>query len=120
MSEEPSCFNPRPRKGATPPGSLFGPTGDVSIHAPVRERRGINGKSSSQVGFNPRPRKGATVPWSNGKAYWPVSIHAPVRERLTVHTISSALMSFNPRPRKGATTQKQAFDYYTEFQSTPP
>ena len=75
----------------------------VSIHAPVRERRGQHERNLRSDGFNPRPRKGATRVLVISGAIIFVSIHAPVRERQTAVSWISIVRRFNPRPRKGAT-----------------
>ena len=60
---EGKCFNPRSREGATG-GSEGAPcAGDVSTHAPVRERLTMT---------------------TDGQVVLPVSTHAPVRERQNI------------------------------------
>ena len=76
------CFNPRPREGATKDIEFEVVFKKVSIHAPVKGRRGISFKELQRKSFNPRPREGATQP-----------------EKKTL----SLGFSFNPRPREGAT-----------------
>ena len=72
---------------------------DVSIHAPVRERRARLLPSNRRNSFNPRPRKGATD---------------------LASLCVSAYLRFNPRPRKGATTARRGGGLMEQFQSTPP
>ncbi len=64
--------------------TMLAPEVEVSIHAPVRERRQASARQRLATGFNPRPREGATVVARGTTAYKHVSIHAPVRERPAV------------------------------------
>ena len=54
---------------------------EVSIHAPVRVRRGIQECRLGGQRFNPRTREGATAVMHEQSAAQMVSIHAPVRVR---------------------------------------
>ena len=77
-----SCFNPRPREGATAYKRLCG---------------------MLSVGFNPRPREGATLLRRIAHKEFQVSIHAPVKGRLLSLAFCCVGFCFNPRPREGAT-----------------
>ena len=55
------CFNSRSREGATKIYKKEGKENEVSIHAPVRERRLISIVVLLPTSFNSRSREGATV-----------------------------------------------------------
>ena len=78
-------FNPRPHTGATIPWTKILPWMPISIHAPIRGRRGSNGNLLQFIHFNPRPHTGATV----------FIFHPPCPSSY-----------FNPRPHTGATVQR--------------
>ena len=80
-------FNPRPLAGATRPGHalLFCPA--ISIHAPLRGRRGCHPDHRQHLYFNPRPLAGATSTILSGHIQH---------------------YDFNPRPLAGATTSIQS------------
>ena len=72
----------------------------VSIHAPVRRRRGSGCRfGRCYARFNPRPRKEATLTFSRCLA---------------------SMSCFNPRPRKEATPSVVVHCIGFLFQSTPP
>jgi hypothetical protein len=118
-------FNPRSREGATDQVRLFAVQINISIHAPVRERRGSASGGVRHSNFNPRSREGATSHHgvtANGcndfnprsregatrhdktiKHNKSISIHAPVRERRPRPATIAAARDFNPRSREGAT-----------------
>ena len=75
-------FNPRAREGATICCWSGAAAFLVSIHAPVRARRGDRRR------LQPKPA---------------VSIHAPVRARPKLGSAKRAVGRFNPRAREGAT-----------------
>ena len=100
-------FNSRSRKGATNNIITMSENGDVSIHAPARERRDRCDKCRLCLCFNSRSRKGATTQTTYKNDAIPfqftllqgsdvaviiglyardVSIHAPARERLNAPT----------------------------------
>ena len=99
----------------------------VSIHAPVKVRRGVLTAPAHLLSFNPRTREGATARVGRSVAYLlEVSIHAPVKVRLlrrdydwwhcnvSIHAPVkvrhayphkiSLYRCFNPRTREGATS----------------
>ena len=103
-----SCFNPRPREGATwlkehADGKLR-----VSIHAPVKGRLGVGDADGDRGRVSIHaPVKGRQENRNYPRLILEVSIHAPVKGRRTACTRPSASGRFNPRPREGA-TQGQA------------
>ena len=121
----PLDFNPRPLAGATDMGKRKRKRLFISIHAPLRGRRGI-GRNHTDIGyfnprplagatlsvtdynggikyFNPRPLAGATENWQADKKIPYISIHAPLRGRPEVACLRAAIRYFNPRPLAGAT-----------------
>ena len=92
-------FNPRPLAGATLCPALSHPPVAISIHAPLRGRRGSFLWGWTTRYFNPRPLAGATDPRTGLEQLSEISIHAPLRGR-------------RYRNRKQNQNQK--------FQSTPP
>ena len=54
---------------------------EVSIHAPVKERRFLGSFNADDYGFNSRSREGATRLGGFDLRRELVSIHAPVKER---------------------------------------
>ena len=79
-----SSFDPRSREGATASDMLVPHIVDVSIRAPVRERRRTRRPLGSSTGFDPRSREGATRDDGVAVNRPDVSIRAPVRERQAV------------------------------------
>ena len=77
-----TCFNPRPREGATDAVHAASILNEVSIHAPV---------------------KGRLSPVLVKQEYSTVSIHAPVKGRQEAAVAHDTVCGFNPRPREGAT-----------------
>ena len=87
-------FNSRSRKGATKHSDKLPEALEVSIHAPVRERRLLDLEIWMMLGFNSRSRKGATMGVLAGSERTCVSIHAPVRERLACRAMQVLLIAF--------------------------
>ena len=77
----------------------------ISIHAPLRERRGCNGKHyMARLYFNPRSLTGATQQSFDLALLGVISIHAPLRERHSwLQSFSLSDAHFNPRSLTGAT-----------------
>ena len=95
-----SSFDPRPREGATVHRPQQRLAGQVSIHAPARERpRPARTPSRGWRRFDPRPREGAT------------------RSRARINRHGDG---FDPRPREGATLYVVPLFPLWEFRSTPP
>ena len=96
-------FNPRPLAGATKVVGVYRPSGNISIHAPLRGRprfvaetkypdkfqstppcggdSGYRLKLQHKTYFNPRPLAGATRRSQPGQHASGISIHAPLRGR---------------------------------------
>ena len=77
-----SYFNPRSLAGATFTVATVQGEEQISIHAPLRERRQIISLARADYDFNPRSLAGATCKLSiNNTFVRLISIHAPLRER---------------------------------------
>ena len=117
-------FNPRPHTGATEMSDIphpvvkfqstlpyggdanavaFNDGFDISIHAPIRGRRGLWPGSRGGPDFNPRPHTGATLCQFFLFFSLLISIHAPIRGRLLFLWDMEMTRYFNPRPHTGAT-----------------
>ena len=125
LAENCRNFNPRPHAGATadaPVGDapcLFQSTppcgGDVkragqsqrleiSIHAPMRGRRGSDRRPCHRWAFQSTPPCGGDdVAPCGPVAVYSISIHAPMRGRLQIPHLIITADNFNPRPHAGAT-----------------
>ena len=92
-------FNPRPRKGAT---RRWRAASRTCRSFNPRPRKGATGRITihgrGNGGFNPRPRKGATPRGFAPSTRFGVSIHAPVRERPHWSVVKACILEFQSTP----------------------
>ncbi len=98
-------FNPRSLTGATTVTKIVEAKKNISIHAPLRERRTAVSACACRVNyFNPRSLTGATAISKRRLMVLFISIHAPLRERRCAKKSTAfPLRHFNPRSLTGAT-----------------
>jgi len=118
-----TCFNPRPREGATsPPMRLTSFSGfqstpprggrlrqcatrclrpEFQSTPPRGGRRAAAIAKATEGCFNPRPREGGDEKAVKVTADLIVSIHAPARGATLRHSLPDDAACFNPRPREG-------------------
>ena len=98
-------FNPRSLAGATPSVKGREQAGEISIHAPSRERQQVIARRQRAYRhFNPRSLAGATRSPGGGRRWRIISIHAPSRERRSIPVNNGrTAINFNPRSLAGAT-----------------
>ena len=133
-------FNSRTREDATKQNPAIANVQSVSIHAPVRMRRSINGYVDTGSVSIHAPVRMRRNNWASTKTvsvsihapvrmrhkvqaidmFDTVSIHAPVRMRLVSLTMSACSESFNSRTREDATYIEPLGLVTDKFQFTHP
>ena len=121
MKSRTSYFNPRPHTGATPRDLFSSAKTPISIHAPIRGRRGKSYTTDYKHNFNPRPHTGATDDTIIAWISCPISIHAPIRGRRPNCLRFSANSSISIHaPIRGRQMPPLPGPQTMPFQSTPP
>ena len=87
-------FNPRSLAGATSSTSSTRASGEISIHAPLRERPRNSVVTKVPAHFNPRSLAGATLSGKSLEYAKNISIHAPLRERPGYNLFRSPTLEF--------------------------